>query len=315
MKRETVNYFSVGLFVLAALAVLMLALYRLTMGGGDQDTYYSHYRNVSGLSNGTLVTYEGFVFGKVAGITPQRDEQGIVYQVELRVREGWKIPDDSVARVYSEGLLADTVINIAEGESSRFLQPGASVRSAQGIDLFAAMSELAADFGNLSENSIRPLLDGLSQMVRRVGGEIEAQVPLILADTRSLVTKLEQSATHLSGIMNAETERKAQRILTNVDLAAGDLRSLSEDLTEVKQDSLKLVQKLDQLVTETQPDLRRTVSALREILQQLSVHSDDILLNLGNASRNMSEFSRQIRDNPARLLGGPVPTDTGVRRD
>jgi phospholipid/cholesterol/gamma-HCH transport system substrate-binding protein len=315
VKRDTVNYFSVGLFVLAGLAVALLVLYRLTTGGGDQDTYYSYYRNVAGLARGTLVTYEGFVLGQVAGIKPQRDQQGTLYEVELRLRSGWSIPEDSVARVYSEGLLADTVIDIDEGGSQRFLQPGATLPSAQGIDLFAAMSELAADFGELSDDSIRPLLDGLSRVVQGVGNEVETQVPLILADTHSLVKKLDQSATHLSGIMNTQTERKARRIVNNVDLAAADLRALSEDLTEVKRDSLKLVRKLDQLVSDSEPDLRQAVAALRDILQRLSAYSNDILLNLDNTSRNMSEFSRRIRDNPARLLGGPVPTDTGVRRD
>lgn len=315
MKKDTINYFAVGLVVLAGLAALMLAFYRLTAGVGDQDTYYTHFRNVSGVDRGTLVTYEGFVFGQVTGIRPERDAQGTVYQVEFRVRKGWKIPVDSVARVYSEGLLADTVIDIAEGRSSQFLAPGATLSSARGMDLFAAMTELAAGFGDLSERSLQPLLAALTQMVEQIGGEIRAKVPRILDDTHDLVKKLDQSATHLSEVMNAETTIKAQRILNNVDLAAGDLRSLSEDLGEVRQHSLLLVRKLDQLVTDTQPGLRDAVGALREVLQQLSAYSENILLNLDNTSRNMSEFSRQVPNNPARLLGGPVPTDAGVWRD
>ena len=315
MKKESINYFAVGLFVLAGLAASMLLLYRLTVADGGQDSYYCYYRNVSGLGRGTLVSYEGFVFGRVAGISPQRDEQGIVYEVELAVRKGWKIPDDSVARVHSEGLLADTVIDIAEGDSNQFLQTGATLRSAPGIDLFSAMSELAADFGDLSDNSIRPLLAVLSEVVQQVGGEIGSRVPIILEATHNLVSKLDQSATHLSEIMNAETVHQTHRILNNADLAVSDLRSLAEGLTQVKHESLELMQKLDQLVTGTRPDLQQAVAALRDILQQVSDYSGDILLNLDNSSRNMSEFSRQIRDNPARLLGGPIPTDAGVRRD
>ena len=315
MKKETTNYFAVGLFVLAGLAVLMVVLYRLSVGAGEQDTYYSYYRNVSGLAKGTQVTYEGFAVGQVAGIRPQRDAQGVVYEVEIRVREGWKIPDDSVARVYSEGLLAETVINVSEGRSGQFLQPGATLRSARGFDWFSAMGELAAEFGDLSKNSIRPLLAALNRTVQQMGSEVGSKVPLILDDTHSLVRKLERSATHLSGIINADTERTAQRILSNVDVAARDLRTLSEDLTAVKQHSLELVRKLDELVTESQPDLKYSVAAVRDILRQLSTYSEDILLNMDTTSRNMSEFSRQIRDNPARLLGGPIPTDAGVRRD
>jgi phospholipid/cholesterol/gamma-HCH transport system substrate-binding protein len=220
-----------------------------------------------------------------------------------------------VARIYSEGLLTDTVIDIAEGGSSQFLQPGATLRSARGVDLFSAMTELAADFGDLSENSIRPLLEAFSQVVKQVGGEIGSRVPVILDDTHRLVSRLEQSGSHLSEIMNAETVQKTQRILTNADSAFSDLRSLTEGLAQVEQESLKLMRKLDELVTGSQPDLQYAVAALRNILQQVSDYSSDILLNLDNSSRNMSEFSRQIRENPTRLLGGPVPTDAGVRHD
>ncbi len=315
MKKESTNYFAVGLFVLAGLAASMLLLYRLTVADGDQDSYYCYYRNVSGLGKGTLVSYEGFVFGRVAGIRPQRDEQGIVYEVELTVQKGWKIPDDSVARVHSEGLLADSVIDIAEGESNQFLPVGATLLSAPGVNLFSAMSELAADFGDLSDSSIRPLLAVLSQIVQQVGGEISTQVPVILEATHSLMSKLDQSATHLSEIMNADTAQQTHRILSNTDLAVSDLRSFAAGLTQVKHESLELMHKLDQLVTGTRPDLQEAVAALRDILRQVSDYSGDILVNLDNSSRNMSEFSRQIRDNPARLLGGRIPTDAGVGRD
>ena len=315
MKRDTTNYFAVGLFVLAGLIVLAVVLYRLGGGSGDRDSYFTHYRNVAGLAKGTLVTYEGFVFGHVAGIQPQRGEGGVVYEVELKVHRGWKIPADSIARIYSEGLLADTVINIAEGESERFLEPGGKLSGAQGVDLFAAMGRLAADFNDLSEGAIRPMIESVNHSVDQVGGELQSRVPIILDDVQNLVAKLDTSATYLAGIINAETEQKAQRILDNVDVAAKDLRSLSQGLAEVRRDSLKLVRDLDRLVTDSRPDLQQSVADLRQILEQVSRYSEDILLNLDNTSRNMSEFSRQIRNNPGRLLGGPIPLDAGVRRD
>lgn len=315
MRRESVNYFAVGLAVLAGLALLMAGLYRLSAGGGNQDTYYARYGNVGGLGSGTLVTYEGFVVGQVRAIRPQREARRVVFEVEFGVQQGWQIPADSVARVYSQGLLSDTVIDIAEGQAEQVLAPGATLRSARSVDLFQPQGELAAGLDDLGERSVKPMLAALRETVETLAAEIDVKVPRILDDTQALVTKLDKSATHLSEVMNAQTAAKAQRIIGNVDLAAADLRSLAEDLTEVKRDSLALMRKLDRLVTDVQPDIRDSVVALREVLQRLSVYSENILLNLDSTSRNMSEFSRQIRDNPARLLGGPVPRDVGVWRD
>jgi phospholipid/cholesterol/gamma-HCH transport system substrate-binding protein len=285
MKRETINYFSVGLFVLAALGVLFFALYYMISGSGDRDVYYTHYRNVAGLSPGTLVTYEGYLLGHVAAINPERTDAGIEYKVEMRVRTGWQIPADSIARIYSEGLLADTVVNIAEGRAAEFLQPGDSLRGEQGVDLFATMGELAGDFGDLSE--------------------------VILNEVQLLVAKLNTSADHLGNIFNAETGAQARRVLGNVDSAAADLQAMTSGLVEVKRDAQQLITRLDGMLVRSQPGLESAVSDLQHILHQVSRYSDGILQNLDNTGRNMSEFSRQIRENPSRLIGGSAPRDQG----
>jgi phospholipid/cholesterol/gamma-HCH transport system substrate-binding protein len=311
MKRETINYFSVGLFVLAALGVLFFVLYYMISGSGDRDVYYTHYRNVAGLSPGTLVTYEGYSLGHVAAINPERTEAGIEYKVEMRVRTGWQIPADSIARIYSEGLLADTVVNISEGRAAEFLQPGDSLKGEQGVDLFAAMGELAGDFGDLSEHAIRPLLETLNESVKQVGGELQNRLPVILGEVQGLVAKLNTSADHLGSILNAETGAQARRVLGNVDRAAADLQAMTSGLVEVKRDAQQLITRLDGLLVRSQPGLEEAVSDLQHILRQVSRYSDGILQNLDNTGRNMSEFSRQIRENPGRLIGGSAPRDQG----
>lgn len=310
MKRDTMNYFSVGLFVLAALGVLFSALYYMVSGSGDRDIYYTHYRNVAGVSPGTLVTYEGYSLGHVAAIEPRRTESGIEYAVELRVRTGWQIPADSVAHVHSNGLLADTVVNISEGGATRFLQPGESMKGEQGVDLFTTMGEMAGDFGDLSEHAI-PLMETLNQSVQQVGGELQNRLPVILDEVQMLVARLNDSAESLGSVLNAETGAQARRVLGNVDSAAADLKALTSGLVDVKRDAQQLITRLDGLVAGSQPGLESAVTDLQQILHQVARYSDGILQNLDNTSRNMSEFSRQIRENPGRLIGGSAPRDQG----
>lgn len=309
MKRETVNYFSVGLFVLATLVLLLYVLFRVSNGAGDKESYYTHFRNVSGLSGGTQVKYEGYALGRIAAIEPRRDEQGIRYQVELRIDKGWQIPADSVAHIASEGLLAETVINISEGASADILQPGDSLTGEQGTDLLAALGKIAGGVGDLSENGIGPLLQTLNNTARQLDSVLGARLPVILDDVQSMVAKLDSSATYLSGILNAETEQTAQRIIGNADHASADFRTLTNSLIEVKDQARDLVSRLDGMAVDMQPELQGTVTELRRIVERVSHYSDGILQNLDSTSRNMSEFSRQIRENPRRLIGGKVPRD------
>lgn len=315
MKRETIDYFSVGLLVLVGLALLLFAMFHLVSGIGDRDVYYTRYRNVAGLSPGSLVTYEGYNFGHIAGIEPVRTQEGLEYRVEMQVQKGWRIPADSVARIYANGLLADIVVDISEGRAGQYLEPGDTLKSQQGGDLFATLGTLAGEFGELSETGIRPLLQNLNHSVQTVGEDLENRLPPILDAAQRLVEKLDTSAGHLAGILNADTEVQARRVLRNVDSAAADLQTLGGELLEVSEEAQQLLGRLDVLVTATQPDLAQAAADLRRTLQQVARYSNSILQNLDDTARNANEFSRRIRENPGRLLTGAAPIDPGGRRE
>ena len=159
MKRDNVNYLVVGSVVIAAMLLFLYVLYRLTGGVGENDLYLATYNNVGGLSEGTPVTYQGYKVGSVASIEPFRQEGRTGYRISMLIRDGWKIPTDSVAQIYSEGLLAETVINIEEGASPEYLTPGSELAGRQGADIFEAINTVAGDASALINDSVRPLME------------------------------------------------------------------------------------------------------------------------------------------------------------
>src|SRR5690349_3104502 len=127
MKRDMINYFAVGGFVIAGLIALGVVLLALTGRGAAEDDYFVQYRNVSGIQFGTPVYYEGYRVGQVSRIEPQHGDTGTRYRVVLAVQRGWPIPQDSVASSLATGLLGDVSISIAEGKSPQRLEPGAEI--------------------------------------------------------------------------------------------------------------------------------------------------------------------------------------------
>lgn len=315
MKRDNINYLAVGIFVLSALVVLLAVLYKLTGRVGDSDPYHVIYSNITGLADGSRVTYEGYQVGFVAGVQPEQGEAGTRYRVELRVKHGWRIPADSVARIYSAGLLAETVINIEEGESRERLAPGAEIAGVQGGDLFAALGDIADDLGGLSRDGIRPLLDNLNRTVSGIGGELETRVPRILGDMESMVRKLDQSADGLTRMLDAGNTRRVGNIIADVETTARNFRELSASLQGTQAQLDTLLGDAHGIVGDNRDDLRETVQALRRTLDSVAREVDGILYGLEGTSRNMHEFSRELRGNPGLLLkGGPAP-EQGVDGD
>jgi phospholipid/cholesterol/gamma-HCH transport system substrate-binding protein len=315
MKRDTINYFAVGLFVLSGLFILLAAIFRLTGSASDSDEYYTTYDNVSGLSPGTRVTYEGYALGQVSAIEPHRSEQGMRYRVTFQVRKGWQIPRDSVARIHADGLLADTVITIDEGSSREFLDPGNELQGIAAVDIFALMGEMAVSFGELNEDTLRPMLESLHHTISKVGGEVENRLPEMLRNTSGLIQRLDRSAAGLSGILNDATAVKTNRVLDNLDAAAIDFRNMTEGLNLVQEDARTLMQGLERLVDGTGPEMQQAVAELHQLLAMVVRYSDGILQNMESTSHNMDEFSRQIRQNPGRLLGVGVRANKEARSD
>jgi phospholipid/cholesterol/gamma-HCH transport system substrate-binding protein len=159
------------------------------------------------------------------------------------------------------------------------------------------------------------LLENLNGSVQRVDATLDGRLPAVLDGVQHLVTRLDASATHLSGMLNADTEAQTRRVLDNLEGASVDFRNLTGGLADVRQETQQLVRRLDSLVASSQPDVQQATAELRRLLEQVSRYSDGILENLDSASRNMNEFSRQIRENPGRLLVGASPRDRSGPRE
>lgn len=315
MKRDNINYLAVGGFVLAGLVVLLVVLYKLTGRVGDSEPYHAYYGNITGLMDGSRVTYEGYQVGFVAGVEPEQTPAGTRYRVEMRIKHGWKIPADSVARIYAAGLLAETVINIEEGKRRDYLQADAEIAGRQGADMFAALSTVADDIGGLTQDTIKPLLENLNRQVTGLGGELGTRVPRILTDVESMVSKLDKSADGLTKMLNAGNAQRVGNIIGDVETTARNFHALSASLKGTQTQLDALLQDAQGLVGGNQEDLRAAVLGLRTALDSVSREVDGILYDLQGASRNMNEFSRELRGNPGLLLNGRPAEDKGVNGD
>ncbi len=313
MKRDNINYLMVGSTVLAAFVLFLYILFKLTGGVGENDAYHVYYSSVSGLNEGTPVTYEGYKVGSVSAIVPERGEGGTRYRVDVRIRDGWQIPADSIASIYSEGLLAETVINIEEGEGIRYLSPGDELQGRQGVDMFAALAAIADDVGGLTRDSVRPLLDNLNSRISMLGGQVGERLPTILDGMQQLVGSLQQSAERLNRVLDSDTEQRVARVIDNTDEMSSNLLTLSEGLLEVQQEARTLLSESNGMVLDNREDMDKAIDALRRSLEEVASYADGILQNMEGASRNMNEFSRQIRQNPGLLLGGKAPQEQGVQ--
>ncbi len=267
MRNNKTNYALVGGFVLLAFGGLIAALYTLGGGQGRTQTYFTELRNVSGIVFGTPVTYAGYPVGQVESISPEQTVSGTRYRIGLALREDWRIPDDSLARVMADGLLSAVSIDIEEGGSRDNLQPLGYLQGASSSNVFSAMNAVAGEFQTLSRNSLRPLLGRLQGSVDVLAESLESTAPALLTNLNLVSERMARQLPDSIGQLHAlsgRLNRQVPGILDDLQVASVALRANTPVLANAVQ---RGATRLDAVLSE-----------------QNLAHVDSILDNLDRAS-------------------------------
>jgi phospholipid/cholesterol/gamma-HCH transport system substrate-binding protein len=122
----------IGAVVLAAAAgFLVYAANRtdVALGGGGYPLE-AEFRQAEGLSVGSDVRLSGIKIGSITQLGLNRDN--FFATVTMAVDQDIKLPEDSVAKIASEGLLGGSFVSVDPGASEFMLEPGASFQHTQG---------------------------------------------------------------------------------------------------------------------------------------------------------------------------------------
>lgn len=333
MKRENINYLVVGTFVLSLMLVLFIFLYQITGRTGPIDNYYVTYENVTGIKYGTPVLFDGYQVGQVEQIEPIREQGKTHYHLRLSIQENWPIPDDSIAKIVASGLLAAITIDIQEGISETLLKPGSEINGGEAANIFAAVNDVAADIRDLSKNSIKPLLDNLNTQVNAISFEftdltkntvrpmlekISSQIEQsnMINNVDELIKNLNRTSAELQTVFNSQNQDNLSDFLSNMNSASTNINELVEHIDNTRQSMDILLSNIDKVIgdinyiVETNDGkLNDSFSDIQKTLSVISTHIDVIAHHLEGSSRNMQEFTRQIKDNPSLLIRGSSQTD------
>jgi len=334
MRHQHISYLTVGLFVMAMLAGLTAMLAHITGRTGPTDSYFVYYDTVAGLVSGTPVTYQGFRVGRVGVIVPMHTEgEGTRYKVELEVdrfdREPWPVAPESVARVVSPGLLAEVMIDISDGKPGEPIPVNSEIKGEAAGGLFAAMDSIAGEVNYLSREGLMPLLSKVDKRIQSIADEVSGDTSEVLGHLKSstakldegvddmlpqlreLTTRLNAGAADLRHVVGPDNRQRLAGFLTAMETGAENFRDLSAHLQTSQKVLDGLLEDSRGLVKGNRDDVDQSVDNLRASLQMVSEHIGAIAYNLEVTSRNMAEFSRQIRHNPGLLLNSEAPRDQG----
>lgn len=132
MKRTTLDLW-VGFFVaIGFLALVFLAFKVGNLSGSNFTDPYplkAKYENIGGLKVRGAVKSSGVVVGRISDISidPKTYEAIVTFNVDGRYR----FPKDTIAAIYTSGLLGEQYVGLDVGGDEKMLEPGDTIFKTQ----------------------------------------------------------------------------------------------------------------------------------------------------------------------------------------
>jgi phospholipid/cholesterol/gamma-HCH transport system substrate-binding protein len=250
----------VGVFVLIGLAAFLGMIYALGARARlfePRFTVSAEFTEVGGLVEGATVRLAGVQIGRVSGVVlPAQPGGKVRVDMSIAKRFGDRIRKDSVARIETQGLLGDRIIEISVGTAAAGpVQPDELLASRDPFDINRVMGESAQvvkSVGALAD-SLRETAQTLNQsrlideaaatvqsarritdQVSRVVGEVERgrgwahaliyeepvalrRVNDLVATTQSLLDRVQRGESAAGVLTSEQSTAAARRLLAAMD--------------------------------------------------------------------------------------------------
>jgi phospholipid/cholesterol/gamma-HCH transport system substrate-binding protein len=331
MRNHFINYTAVGVFVAAMIVALLWALAQISGRTGPSDGYTIVMDAVTDIDYGTLVRYEGYKIGQVERIEPEWANGKYQFRVYVSVEKDWKFPADSVARISASSFLAGKTVEVFSGKSTDLVAVGGVIPSGPPADAFSLMAQVAGQIGDLSENSLKPLISHVDEIILKIGNntdtnlnelfdslqaiaaEVQNKTPKITDDISTFTTQMNATLLQADKFVDDRNLQSVRAILNNSEKATKDASAAAAEVKALSGKLQNLADQVNDMIGDNRKNVDKSLANLEYILRSVAQNIDSITRNIDGTARNMSEFSRLIRQNPGLLLNGGSPeADQGL---
>lgn len=261
--------------------------------------YYAIYSDVNGLHSASPILIQGVKIGTITDISlDSKRNDGIV--LELTINREYKIPKNSTAKIFSDGLMGAKAIGLTLGDAPQFLEKGDTIKSIHSPNIMdVAMLEFEHFKKEASAISfdLKNTLTNVNQLLETNAQSIEG----LLANMNSITKTVD-------GILAEERE--------NLKDAVAGLADFAQMLGDNSQRVDSIIYGVNRVVTQLEDEnvmshLAGAVAELNILMAQINSGDGSLgaLLNdqklyesLNSASGNLSYLLEDFKSNPKRYV-------------
>ena len=261
MSKKAFSNIKLGVFVLAALAFLIILLYMIGKNKnmfGSTFEVKAHFSNVQGLTPGNNVRYAGIQVGTVKDINILDDTHiEVALLIETKMKKF--IRKNALVTIATDGLMGNKVINITPvAERAVLIEEG---------DILRTQPSLSVD-----------------EMVNTLSGS-NSDLSVIMAELKSIMLRI-NSSTALWELLNDSTlPRNLSASLANVRSATAKANTMVNELNGLVADVKSGKGSLGAIVTDTSFAENLNLAILR--IKLVAGEADTLAKELSAVSRGL----------------------------
>ncbi|NNG02599.1 MAG: hypothetical protein HKM95_00665, partial [Inquilinus sp.] len=154
-------------------------------------------------------------------------------------------------------------------------------------------------------------LGQITGAVAAVAAEADGRVPAILAALEGFSAELNTTLGTVQAMVSEENAGRVNRTLAHVETAAAGFATIGTDLADAASQVDALIGRIDALVRTSEGDVSEGLRDAAYVLRSVAQSIDTINNDIEGTTRNMNEFSRQIRQDPGALFDMPWRQEAG----
>ena len=300
------NETKVGALTSVAIAILFIG-YSFLKGNNvfsSENTFYTEYNNVDGLTISKPVLVSGFQIGRVSKLTLLPNGK---IKTEFKINDDYEIPSNTVAQIVSADLLGSKAIVFELGNSTTMARDGDPLLS----DVQANLMEKVEPLQKKIENLVVKLDSVLSGVNSVLDANFQRDFKSSVQSISISLKNLEKITGDVDGLMGSERNRLSN-IMSNLESITNNFKNNDEKINSI-------LTNLDNLSDDlSKTEIKATVDNANQAMKDfadittkinngegslgLLINNENLYNNLNNASQNLDQLVEDLKNNPAKYL-------------
>ncbi len=265
---------------------------------GESNIFYAVYENVEGLTTTGPVYIKGLKVGFVEKIKFAQERDRFI--VALSVKSGYKIPDNSVAEIFSSDLLGTKSIRIDLGDSKVYLKEKDTLGASVQTSLINMLTQELIPLKDKAET----LIESMNKTFVNINGVLDDKTK---RDISQSIAKLESTISNIESITKNIDKQgpHIEKIINNVDSISV---SLNDDSKNIKRGIKNIAEISDTLKS---ADIAGTINSLKNVLNKIQdpsgtvgklLTTDSLHVQINNLLLELDKLVKNINENPKKYI-------------